>query len=160
MIKEERKFFFFLGRFLGRERVFFLFFLTVIVFLSSFLGRKQESKRKRKKVFLFSWSLSCSRACFLSVFLFFLIVFLVEKTSFLVFFFFFKFPPLFVTSSAAYPSFWRTFWRFISSYLKSPCLRRRSQFYCDVSRPAENCVLHVSVLKLDDTTILVHPSWI
>ena len=32
--------------------------------------RKQESKKKRKNVFLFSWSLSWSKACFL-VFLFF-----------------------------------------------------------------------------------------
>ena len=43
--------------FLGRERIFFLFFLTVIVFF-------------------FSWSFSWSRACFLS---FFLIAFLVES---------------------------------------------------------------------------------
>ena len=43
--KRKRVFLFFLGRFLGRERVFFLF----SVFLDSFLGRK--------RVFLFSYFL-------------------------------------------------------------------------------------------------------
>ena len=33
VIKKKRKFSFFLGRFLGRERVFFLFFLTFLFFL-------------------------------------------------------------------------------------------------------------------------------
>ena len=55
---------FFLCRFLGREHVFFLFFLTVIIF--SF----------------FSWSLSWSRACLL---LFFSWLLSLSKASFLVF---------------------------------------------------------------------------
>jgi len=57
--RKQESSYFFLGRFLGREHIFFLFFLTVNVF---------------------SWSLSWSRACFLSFFLVFLIIaFLVES---------------------------------------------------------------------------------
>ena len=60
--KKRKKVFLLIVRFLGRECVFLPFFLTVIVF---------------------SWSLSWSRACFLSLFLdcyrFFLITFLVEN---------------------------------------------------------------------------------
>ena len=77
----------------------------------------KENKKKRKKVF-FSWSLSWSRACFLSFFLdryfFFLIAFLVgsvfsllflsfswSKACFLVFFY--KFPTLIMCSIVWYP---------------------------------------------------------
>ena len=52
--KKRRKFFLsFLGRFLGRERVFFLFFLAIVV-RSKKKGKKTCSTKKRRQFFLFS----------------------------------------------------------------------------------------------------------